>query len=76
MRRRLMQFVVGDNWAEFSGPQARERYVEFRRRPPVFNTRTRRFCSTPKTVRDFAAWLETRGYEVTFVGADPGEGRW
>lgn len=69
-----MQILVGDNWAEFWGPQARERYTEFKHRPPVFNTRTKHWCSTPNTVRDFAAWLELRGYDATFTSADPGEG--
>ena len=66
MKRRVLTVVLGDNWAEFSGYGSREMYVSLsvRGRPPVYNTRTRRWVTVPDRAKDLVALAETRGYDV------------
>ena len=70
MKRRVLTVVLGDCWAEFSGPNARAMYVSLRGRPPVYNTRTRRWCTVPDRAKDLVALAETRGYDVVVRAGD------
>ncbi len=74
--RRLLTIVLGDNWAEFRGPGSRQLYVDLVGRPPCYNTRTKSWVTVPHRVKDLAALAESRFYDVTVQGADPGAGRW
>lgn len=68
---RTLTMELGDGWAEFSGYGSRELYVELRRRPPVFNVRTRRWTAQITTARDLVALAESRGWAVVVNGAEP-----
>jgi hypothetical protein len=72
MSGRVLTVVLGDNWAEFSGHGSRELYVELRGRPPVYNTRTRRWTAQLQTARDLVALAESRRWSVTVVGGHDG----
>lgn len=65
---RTLTVVLGDSWAEFSGYGSRELYVDLRRRPPVYNTRTRRWTAQLETARDLVALAESRGWSVMVHG--------
>jgi hypothetical protein len=65
----VLAVVIGDNWGEFSGYGSRGLYIELRGRPPVFNTRTRRWTAQLQTTRDLIALAESRGWHVTVTGA-------
>lgn len=70
MKRRVLSVVIGDNWAEFSGPGSRELYVNLAGRPPVYNTRTKSWVTVPKRAKDLVALAETRGYDVVVTAGD------
>ena len=69
MSGRLLTVVIGDGWAEFAGHGSRSLYVELRGRPPVYNTRTRRWTAQLQTARDLVALAESRGWQVVITGA-------
>ncbi|MCP3422734.1 hypothetical protein [Nocardioides pinisoli] len=66
---RSLEVVIGDGWAEFAGWGSRSLYLELRGRPPVFNTRSRRWVAQQHTARDLIALAESRGYAVTIAAA-------
>lgn len=70
MKRRVLTVVLGDNWAEFSGYGSREMYVSLAGRPPVYNSRTRRWVTVPKRARDLVALAETRHYDVVVTASE------
>ena len=70
MSRRVLTVVIGGYWAEFSGYGSREMYVSLRGRPPVFNTRSRRWVTVPDRARDLVALAESRGYDVVVRAGD------
>jgi hypothetical protein len=69
-KRRVLTIVLGDNWAEFAGPNVRALYVSLVGRPPVYNTRTRRWVTVPKRARDLVALAESRGYDVVVTASE------
>lgn len=64
MGSRVLTVLLGDNFAEFSGHRSRQLYVDLRRRPPVFNTRTKRWTCQLSTAADLCALAESRGWSV------------
>lgn len=81
MSARTLTVVLGDTWAEFAGYGSRELYVSLRGRPPVWNTRTRRWTAQLRTARDLVALAESRGWDIAVTAAEPeparpSEGLW
>lgn len=69
-RTRSATFVlINRSCVEFRGHNVRERYVELFRRPPVYNTRTRSWVTTPARMRDLVAHLENLNYDISITGA-------
>lgn len=64
MSRRQLTVLLGDNFAEFSGHNSRQLYVDLRGRPPVYNTRSRRWSCQLSTSADLIALAESRGWTV------------
>jgi hypothetical protein len=67
--RRHLEITLGDNWAEVRGWGSRDLLKELTGRSPVYNTRTRSWCTTPKRARDLAVLAEVNGYDVTVTAA-------
>lgn len=64
MVNRRLEITVGDCWAEAKGHGSRGLLMLLTGRPPVFNIRTRSWCTTPQRVRDLVALAEIRGFDV------------
>jgi hypothetical protein len=62
--RRLELVKINDNCVEFTGYGARELHTQSAGRPPVWNTRTRRWVTSPRRVPNLVALAELRGWEV------------
>lgn len=64
MRTKRLTVVIGDNWAEVSGWQARELLVELGGRP-VWSRRRRAWATTSSLGRDVVCLAEDHGYVVS-----------
>lgn len=62
--RRLEIEAINANCVEFTGYGARELHTESAGRPPVWNTRTRRWVTSPRRVPNLVALAELRGWDV------------
>ena len=68
MTRRNLTALFGDGFhAEFSGYGSRELDIDLKGRPPVYNTRTKRWTAQPRTLRDLIALAESRAWDVTVL---------
>lgn len=60
-----LEFVhINRNCVEFAGYGARELHAEATGRPPVYNSRTRRWVTSPRRIPNLVALAESRGWEV------------
>lgn len=66
--RTLELAYVTDSCVEFKGYGTRELHVEIAGRPPVWNTRTRRWVTSPRRAGDLMALATTKGYAVRVLG--------
>ncbi|MCD4525230.1 hypothetical protein [Nocardioides sp. cx-173] len=67
--KRLEIVHINQNCVEFGGYSVRELHTQSAGRPPVWNTRTRRWVTSPRRLDDLVALAERRGYAVEITGA-------